>query len=71
LIGVPSLLVTLGTLFLFQGISYALTSGFSFAASTAVRQQLVYNAMGGGSVAGLNAGVIWKLILLVVLQVLG
>jgi ribose/xylose/arabinose/galactoside ABC-type transport system permease subunit len=30
LIGLPSLIVTLGTLFLFQGIAYAMTSGFSF-----------------------------------------
>jgi len=33
LVGIPSLLVTLGSLFLFQGIGYAITSGFSFAAT--------------------------------------
>ena len=43
-LGIPSLLVTLGTLFLFQGIGYAVTSGFSFAASTLVRKQFTYNA---------------------------
>jgi ribose transport system permease protein len=68
LLDIPSLLVTLGTLFLFQGIGYAVTSGFSFAASKLVRKQFLYNALGGGSVAGINAGVIWALVILVVLQ---
>jgi ribose transport system permease protein len=68
LLGLPSLLVTLGTLFLFQGLGYAATSGFSFAANESVRKQFVYNAVGGGGLAGINAGVIWALIVLVVLQ---
>ena len=68
LLGLPSLLVTLGTLFLFQGIGYALTSGFSFAATDSVRQQWIYNAVGNSGVAGVNAGVIWALVVLVVLQ---
>ena len=68
LLGVPSLLVTLGTLFLFQGVGYAVTSGFSFAANNSVRQQWIYNAVGNSGVAGVNAGVIWALVVLVVLQ---
>lgn len=54
LLGLPSLLVTLGTLFLFQGIGYAVTSGFSFAATDAVRQEFIYNAVRGGNIAGVN-----------------
>ncbi len=68
LLGLPSLLVTLGTLFLFQGVGYAVTSGFSFAATDSVRQQWIYNAVGNSGVAGVNAGVIWALVVLVVLQ---
>jgi ribose transport system permease protein len=68
LLGIPSLLVTLGTLFLFQGIGYAVTSGFSFAATNALRQQVVYNAVGGGGFADINVGVFWVLIILLVLQ---
>ena len=68
LLGLPSLLVTLATLFLFQGIGYAVTSGFSFAATDSVRQQWIYNAVGNSGVAGVNAGVIWALVVLVVLQ---
>jgi ribose transport system permease protein len=67
-LGVPSLLVTLGTLFLFQGVGYAVTSGFSFAATKAVRQEFIYNTVGGGGFAGVNAGVIWVLVVLAVLQ---
>jgi ribose transport system permease protein len=70
LLGLPSLLVTLGTLFLFQGVGYAVTSGFSFAATDSVRQQWIYNAVGNSGVAGVNAGVIWALVVLVVLQLM-
>jgi ribose/xylose/arabinose/galactoside ABC-type transport system permease subunit len=67
-LGVPSLLVTLGTLFPFQGIGYAVTSGFSFAATDSLRKEFIYNAVGGGSLAGINTSVVWALIVLVVLQ---
>jgi simple sugar transport system permease protein/ribose transport system permease protein len=70
LLGLPSLLVTLGTLFLFQGIGYAITSGFSFAATDAVRQEVIYNTVGGGNIAGVNVAAIWALIVLVVLQLI-
>ena len=70
LLGLPSLLVTLGTLFLFQGIGYAATSGFSFAATDAVRQEFIYNTVGGGNIAGVNVAAIWALIVLVVLQLI-
>jgi Ribose/xylose/arabinose/galactoside ABC-type transport systems, permease components len=67
-LGLPSLLVTLGTLFLFQGIGYAVTSGFSFAATDSLRNELIYNVVGGGNVAGISTSVVWALIVLVVLQ---
>jgi len=70
LLGLPSLLVTLGTLFLFQGIGYAATSGFSFAATDAVRREFIYNAVGGGSIAGINVGALWALVVLVLLQLI-
>jgi len=70
LLGLPSLLVTLGTLFLFQGIGYAATSGFSFAATDAVRREFIYNAVGGGSIAGINVAALWALVVLVLLQLI-
>jgi simple sugar transport system permease protein/ribose transport system permease protein len=68
LVGVPSLLVTLGSLFLFQGVGYVITSGFSFAASNTVRLQLMYKVVGGGEVAGINTATIWTLVILAILQ---
>lgn len=68
LVGIPSLIVTLGTLFLFQGVAYAATSGFSFVATNAVRKQLVYNSVGGGSFGSLNVAVGWVVAILIVLQ---
>ena len=65
-LGLPSLLVTLGTLFLFQGIGYAVTSGFSFAATDSLREEFVYNVVGGGNLAGINTSVVWVLIVLIV-----
>jgi simple sugar transport system permease protein/ribose transport system permease protein len=70
LIGLPSLIVTLGTLFLFQGIAFAMTYGFSFAATDVVRQQLIYKALGGGLIAGLNPAVVWVVATLVGAQLL-
>jgi simple sugar transport system permease protein/ribose transport system permease protein len=68
LIGIPSLIVTLGTLFLFQGVAYAVTSGFSFAATSAVRKELIYNAIGGGNFGTINVAVVWMLWILILLQ---
>jgi ribose transport system permease protein len=69
-LGLPSLLVTLGTLFLFQGIGYAVTSGFSFVATDSLRKEFIYNVVGGGNLAGINTSVVWTLIVLVVLQLI-
>jgi simple sugar transport system permease protein/ribose transport system permease protein len=69
-LGLPSLLVTLGTLFLFQGIGYAVTSGFSFVATDSLRKEFIYNVVGGGNLAGINTAVVWTLIVLVVLQLI-
>ena len=68
LVGIPSLIVTLGTLFLFQGVAYAATSGFSFVATNTVRKQLAYNSIGGGSFGSLNVAVGWVVAILIVLQ---
>lgn len=69
-LGLSSLLVTLGTLFLFQGLGYAATSGFSFAATDSIRLEFIYNAVGGGTIAGVNVAAIWALVVLVILQLM-
>jgi len=68
LVGIPSLIVTLGTLFLFQGVAYAATSGFSFAATDTVRKEFIYNSVGGGNLGSLNGAVWWVAAILMVLH---
>ncbi len=65
---VPSLIVTLGTLFLFRGIAYGVTEGFYFAANDGMRSQLIYKAVGATNLAGVNVAVPWALLVLVVLH---
>jgi len=66
---VPSLIVTLGTLFLFRGIAYGVTEGFYFGASDEVRSRLIFNVMGGANLGGVNVAVLWALVALLVLHV--
>jgi ribose/xylose/arabinose/galactoside ABC-type transport system permease subunit len=44
--------------------------GFSFAATSSMRQQVVYHAVGGGNIGNLNVAVIWVAGILVLLQLL-
>jgi ribose transport system permease protein len=67
---IPSLVVTLGTLFAFRGVALAVTeSGFFFTVSKTVKQTLVYQLLGGGNILGLNTAIIWLVIIMVVAQV--
>lgn len=58
---ISSLIVTLATLFLFQGIAYAFTFGFSFVATNEMRKEFIYNAVGGGLVGDLNVAILWAI----------
>jgi simple sugar transport system permease protein len=69
-LGLSSLIVTLGTLFLFQGIAYAVTFGFSFAATNQMRREFVYNAVGGGTVGNLNVATLWAIGIIAALHLL-
>jgi simple sugar transport system permease protein/ribose transport system permease protein len=66
---IPSLIVTLGTLFIFRGLCYALTEGFHFAANKALRQDPLFKVVGGSEIWGFNNAVLWVLALLVVVHV--
>lgn len=67
--GVPALIATLGTLFFFRGISYALTKGFHFAASGDLRNDPVYLVFGGTTLGGFNTAIIWFVALVLIFQV--
>lgn len=66
-LGIPSLVVTLGTLFMFRGIALGITdTGFFFTAGARLRESAVFHIFGGSSILGLNDGVLWAAIVLVV-----
>lgn len=67
---IPSLIVTLGSLFIFRGLAIALTEGFSFSVPYDERGNFVFQALGGTTVFGLNTAVFWALAVLIVLHVI-
>lgn len=64
---VPSLIVTLGVLMIFRGLSIALTDGFSFSVPYEDRGSLIYEIFGGGDFFGVNSAGWWVLVLLLIL----
>lgn len=69
-LNIPSLIATLGTLFIFRGIAYALTENFSFGASYEMKETIGYKVFGGTEFLGLNTGVWWGLGILITLHVI-
>lgn len=68
--GTPSLIITLGTLMIFRGISIALTDGFSFSIPYVARKGWSFSTLGGGELLGFNTAILWLLVLLAVSLVL-
>jgi ribose transport system permease protein len=66
---IPSLIVTLGSLFIFRGLAIALTEGFSFSVPYGDRGDLAFQVFGGTTVVGLSTAVFWALLVLIVLHV--
>lgn len=67
---IPSLIVTLGTLFIFRGLAYAVTYGFAFSAPRGMTQTFLYQALGGGKVFGVNTAVVWVVLASVIAHAL-
>jgi ribose transport system permease protein len=67
---VPSLVVTLGTLFAFRGVALAVTeTGFFFTVSKEVKANQLYQLLGGGNILGVNTAIIWLVIVAVVAHI--
>jgi ribose/xylose/arabinose/galactoside ABC-type transport system permease subunit len=67
---IPSLVVTLGTLFAFRGVALAVTeSGFFFNVSKEVKANQIYQLLGGGNILGMNTAIIWLVIVLLVVHI--
>jgi ribose/xylose/arabinose/galactoside ABC-type transport system permease subunit len=66
---IPSLIVTLGSLFLFRGLIYAILEKTpSFSTNDALRANPVYRLFGDTNVFGISIAVVWALVLLLFLS---
>ena len=66
---IPSLVVTLGSSFMFRGLIYAvLEKTFAFSTTAAMRADPLYRLFGDGRVLGINNALLWALGLLLVLS---
>jgi len=65
---VSALIATLGTLFIFRGLCYALTEGFSFSAGDTLRGSWAYAVFGGAEIAGMKVSILWLLAAAVILH---
>ncbi len=69
-LGVSSLIVTLGSLFIFRGIALLLTQNKAFSIPTAMREELaLYDLFGAGTIYGFNVTFIWMIIVLAVFHI--
>lgn len=70
-LGIPSLIITLGSLFIFRGLAYMLSEGFPFSLTSDLRESLfAYGGFGSGEIMGFNNSVLWLLDLMLVLHLL-
>ncbi len=66
---IPSLIVTLGSLFAFRGLIYAILAvAFSFSTNDTLRADPIYKLFGDGNVFGVNVALIWAIGVLLVLN---
>ena len=65
----PSLVVTLGGLFVFRGLAFAATEkSLSFAADSEMRANSVYKLFGNSDVLGVNNALVWAILVLLFLH---
>jgi simple sugar transport system permease protein/ribose transport system permease protein len=65
----PSLIVTLGSLFVFRGLAFAISKeSLSFAATEAMRADAVFQLFGNGDIFGYNNALVWAIAALLLVQ---
>ncbi len=70
LLGIPSLIMTLGTLLIFRGLCIAITEGFGFSVPWAQRKNLGYQILGGDTLLGVNTAVYWMAGFFILFQII-
>lgn len=67
---IPSLIMTLGSWLIFQGLCLAVTEGFSFSIPWAKRAHSMYTVLGGDEFLGVNTAVFWMAGLFILFQII-
>lgn len=68
---IPSLIVTLGSLFIFRGLAFAVFENrASFSAGSDIRANAIYRFFGDGEILGFNNAILWAIIVLLILTYL-
>lgn len=66
---IPSLVVTLGSLFVFRGLAIAATEKtFSYSITSDIRENPIVRFFGGGAVLDYNNAIIWVIIAVIIVQ---
>jgi len=68
--GVPSLITTLGNLYIFRGLIYFVTQGFSNALPKAARDSTLVRLLGGSWAGGWNNLIIWFMLITTAMAIL-
>ena len=66
-IRIPSLMVTLGTMFIFRGIIYLSSAGYPMSFIEELKDNFIINILGGGNILGLDVSVVWLFFFIIIL----
>ena len=66
---IPSLIVTLASLFIFRGLIYFITGGFPLALPEELRPSILNKILGGGSLLRFNISILWLIIITVIFTI--
>ena len=67
---IPSLIVTLGSLFIFRGIIYLITQGYALAMVEELRNTTIIKIFGSGSLGDFSISIFWLLIITIVFMII-
>ena len=67
---IPSLIVTLGSMFIFRGIIYLITQGFALTIVEDLRNMLTIRILGNGGIGEFTITVLWLIIITVIFAII-
>jgi len=69
-VGIPSLITTLGSLYIFRGLVYYLTKGFGVSLPSGQRHTFLVNMLGGADIGGLSTIIPWFIGITIVMEII-